>query len=327
MSAKILIVDDSGLARRMTRQILEELSYGVEEAADGATALERYVLSHPDVVILDMVMHGMYGLDVLIKLKELSPQATGHHRDGMISKNPPGNKRAAGAAAIINKPIKKEDLASALAMVLSGGGVGIAGTYRTDALTELINIGYARAAGALSELTGYRINLEVPHVSIHPIDRISALLNGVITSEVASVNQLFKGPISGNALLMLDREAALLLNRLLTNRPEVQTFDEAAREVIIEVGNIVLNACLGVFGNLLHVSVGFSVPTLQIDSVGEVLKKVALDRQELHFALMIHTRFHMRTNDVSGYLVIILGVASLDRLVLELQKWEERQSA
>jgi len=39
---------------------------------------------------------------------------------------------------------------------------------------------------------------------------------------------------------------------------------------------------------------------------------------------MIHTRFHLRASDVSGYLVIILGITSLERLLLELRKWEER---
>jgi chemotaxis protein CheC len=198
---------------------------------------------------------------------------------------------------------------------------------QTDALTELINIGYARAAGALSDLTGHRISLEVPNVVIHPINQISPLLQKVIASEVASVNQLFAGSIAGNAILILDREAALLLNRVLTNRPEVQIFDGAAREVITEVGNIVLNACLGVFGNLLQVQVTFTVPRLQIASVSEVLKLIAIEGGELNYALMIHTRFHMRTNDVSGYLVIILGVKSLDRLLIELKKWEERQLA
>ena len=73
MSAKILIVDDSGLARRTVRQLLEELGHTVEEASDGAQALERYVLNRHDVIILDMVMHGMYGLDVLKKFREINP--------------------------------------------------------------------------------------------------------------------------------------------------------------------------------------------------------------------------------------------------------------
>src|SRR4029078_4059540 len=118
-----------------------------------------------------------------------------------------------------------------------------------DTLAELINIGYARAAGALSDLTGHRISLAVPEVAIHEIEKITPLLRDVVHGEVASVNQFFGGTISGNAILLLDKAAALLLNRLLTDRPEVAALDESAREVIVEVGNIVLNACLGVFGN------------------------------------------------------------------------------
>jgi chemotaxis protein CheC len=194
-----------------------------------------------------------------------------------------------------------------------------------DALTELINIGYARAAAALSDLTGHRITLEVPEVAVHLITEIREKLQGVIQGEVASVNQIFSGPISGNAILLLDREAALLLNRLLTDRPDVPDLDGAAREVITEVGNIVLNACLGAFGNLLKVQVTFTVPYLQVETVQKVLRSITVGGDELEYALIIHTRFHMRTNDVSGYLVIILGVTSLKTLLLELQKWEDRE--
>jgi chemotaxis protein CheC len=42
---------------------------------------------------------------------------------------------------------------------------------------------------------------------------------------------------------------------------------------------------------------------------------------------MIHTRFQIRASNVLGYLVIILGVTSLDRLMLEMKRWEERQVA
>jgi chemotaxis protein CheC len=197
-----------------------------------------------------------------------------------------------------------------------------------DALTELINIGYARAAGALSELTGHRIMLEVPQVAVHPITEVGEILAERIKGEVASVHQVFSGPVAGNALLVLDREAALLLNRLLTSNPEDHTgLDASAREVLTEVGNIVLNACLGVFGNLLQVQVSFAVPRLHLESVSAVLNSITVAQQELHYALMIQTRFHVRESDVSGYLVIILGVTSLDRLIEELERWEQRQVA
>jgi chemotaxis protein CheC len=198
-------------------------------------------------------------------------------------------------------------------------------TSQKDALTELINIGYARAAAALSELTGHRISLEVPEVAIHLIPEIKRLLGNVIAGEVASVNQVFSGPIRGNAILLLDREAALLLNGLLTDRQDKPELDGAAREVITEVGNIVLNACLGAFGNLLKVQVTFTVPQLQVETIQTVLRSITVGGEELEYALIIHTRFHMRANNVSGYLVIILGVTSLETLLLELQKWEERE--
>jgi len=194
-----------------------------------------------------------------------------------------------------------------------------------DALTELINIGYARAAAALSDLTGHRISLDVPEVAIHLIHEIKERLQNVVRGEVASVNQVFSGPISGNAILLLDREAALLLNSLLTDRQEANELDGAAREVITEVGNIVLNACLGAFGNLLKVQVTFTVPYLQVESMERILRSITVEGDELEYALVIHTRFHMRSSDVSGYLVLILGVTSLETLLEELKKWEERE--
>ena len=196
-----------------------------------------------------------------------------------------------------------------------------------DALTELINIGYARAAGALSQLTGHRITLEVPKIAIHRINDMTGLLQEVIQGEVASVNQVFSGPVSGNALLLLDDDAALLLTNLLTEENVSTTMDAAAREVITEVGNIVLNACLGVFGNLLRVQVSFSVPRLHVESVEQVFNSITVANRELEYALMIHTRFYVQSENVSGYLVIVLGVTSLDRLLYEVKQWEERQLA
>lgn len=197
-----------------------------------------------------------------------------------------------------------------------------------DALTELINIGYGRAAGALSELTGYRIQLEVPQVAMHAIEDIAPMLADVVQGEVASVNQVFSGPIAGNALLLLDERAALMLSRLLSEDRSVdREFDASAREIVTEVGNILLNACLGVFGNLLQVHVSFAVPRLHVETVQHVLESVTLEAEEkLRYGLMIHTRFHLRGSDVTGYLVIILGITSLDRLLRELDKWENRQA-
>ena len=195
-----------------------------------------------------------------------------------------------------------------------------------DALTELINIGYARAAGALSQLTGHRIRLETPRIAIHPIQELTGLLSNVVNGPVASVTQGFSGPVSGNALLLIDDDAALLLTRLLLAQDRgAKALDSSAREVITEVGNIVLNACLGAFGNLLKVQVTFSVPRLQVESLEQIFHSITVQDRELEHALMVHTRFFVKQGDVTGYLVIVLGVTSLDRLIFEIREWEMRQ--
>jgi chemotaxis protein CheC len=201
-------------------------------------------------------------------------------------------------------------------------------TAQKDAVAELINIGYGRAAGALSELTGYRITLEVPQVSMHELTELAPLIERVVDGPVASVNQMFSGPISGSAMLVLDERSALVLSGLLTEeRPHEVGFGASAREIITEVGNILLNACLGVFGNLLHVRVSFAVPQLHVDGIRHILESVTIDANErLRYGLMVHTRFRVRTSNITGYFVIILGITSLDRMLREIDQWEQRGS-
>lgn len=192
-----------------------------------------------------------------------------------------------------------------------------------DALIELLNIGFGRAAASLSQLTGHRVLLEVPEVTIHLVDEVAEALGRVIRTEVASVHQIFSGPVSGDALLILDQDGAAMLKELLTNEPALPLrLDASAREVITEVGNILLNACLGTFGNLLNVQVSFSVPQLSLESLGAILETLRVHRQGVQYALVVHAGFKLRDAEVRGYLVIVLSVASLDRLIRSVEQWE-----
>ncbi len=193
-----------------------------------------------------------------------------------------------------------------------------------DTLTELINIGYGRAAAALSELTGRRIVLEVPKVAVHPIDEVGPVLKTVLKGDVASVHQVFSGPVSGNALLLLDEEAARMLHTLLLGQESGDArLHGAAGEALTEVGNILLNACLGTFGNLLKVQVSFSVPRLNLESLGAIVESLRINREGLRYALVVHAGFRLRDREVRGYLVIVLSVSSLDRLVRAVENWEQ----
>ena len=70
MSEKILIVDDEPSNRNIQRQELAHRGYTVETANDGAEALKKVESARPDLVILDFMMPGMSGLEVLRELRK-----------------------------------------------------------------------------------------------------------------------------------------------------------------------------------------------------------------------------------------------------------------
>ena len=123
MNSKVLVVDDSGLARRVIRKMLEELGHEVEDVSDGTQALERYVLNHHDAVVLDLLMPGMYGMEVLRKLKELKPELPVIVASADIQRTTREQVQEAGAVAMVNKPVTREQLAEVLAVVLEGGSI------------------------------------------------------------------------------------------------------------------------------------------------------------------------------------------------------------
>jgi len=196
-----------------------------------------------------------------------------------------------------------------------------------DALVELLNIGFGRAGASLSSLTGQRVLLEVPHVAIHPIEQLNSTLGEFMTGEVASVHQEFGGPVGGDAMLLLDPVAATTLKELLTNEPALPlSLDASAREVLTEVGNILLNACLGTFGNLLKVSVSFSVPDIDIANVRAVVDRLIGPNDSFRYALVVTAGFRLRDAEVTGYVVIVLTVQSLTRLLVAVDQWERDQT-
>lgn len=182
-----------------------------------------------------------------------------------------------------------------------------------DALTELFNIGLHRAAASLSDLTGQRIIVDLPRLWVCPIAETHDRLLELLAGDLATVHQIFKGTVTGDAVLVLEYESATQLARLLTDGG-VGTggrLDQSAREVLAEVGNVILSSCLSAFGDMLHVSVSFSVPRIHVESLDGMLRSLQVDNADLQFALMAATRFRLTEGEVGGYLIIAVGMTSL----------------
>ena len=69
---KILLIDDEESIHLLYREEFEEEGYEVHSALSGEEALEKVALINPDLVILDINMPGMNGIDVLRRLKEMN---------------------------------------------------------------------------------------------------------------------------------------------------------------------------------------------------------------------------------------------------------------
>jgi two-component system, chemotaxis family, chemotaxis protein CheY len=122
MKERILVVDDSSLARRRARGILEAGGYEVIEADDGMAALERYFIDKPHVVMLDLVMKGMYGIDVLTRLRQLDPAARVIVVSADVQTSSHELVDAAGAIGFLVKPLDEEAALKLIRDALREGG-------------------------------------------------------------------------------------------------------------------------------------------------------------------------------------------------------------
>jgi len=116
--ARILVVDDSAYARRVHRAMLERAGYEVLEASTGTGAIETCMLEQPDIVILDLSMEDIGGLQVLRTLRELNVPARVIVVSADVQRSTEQTVMANGAARFLAKPANADQLAAAIAQTL-----------------------------------------------------------------------------------------------------------------------------------------------------------------------------------------------------------------
>lgn len=135
-SHRILVVDDDTSVRTLLRRLLTTEGYAVEEAPDGATALERVTAQPPDLLLLDVMMPGQDGLDVLQAIRRSSDlpvillTAKDDEADRVLGFR-------FGADDYVVKPFSSAELAGRIAAVLrraGGGGRPPSGVLDFDGL-------------------------------------------------------------------------------------------------------------------------------------------------------------------------------------------------
>lgn len=116
--AKILVVDDSSFARGRLRQTLEANNHTVVEASSGMQALENYVVDSPDLVMLDLTMSDLGGLEVLEKLREMDTDVKVIVVSADVQRSTGKLATDAGAKLFLGKPVDRTELIDAVNSVL-----------------------------------------------------------------------------------------------------------------------------------------------------------------------------------------------------------------
>ena len=116
-SGKILLVDDEAHIRKYVSLIIKQLGRPVtiSEAGNGEEALVAYQANKPDLVLLDVNMPQMDGLETLDKLLELDPDCVVIMLTSLANRETVERAMERGAVNYIRKDTPKEEIAKALA--------------------------------------------------------------------------------------------------------------------------------------------------------------------------------------------------------------------
>ena len=111
--AKILIVDDAAFMRKVIRDTLTKNGFtDLHEAVDGKDAVEKYIELQPDLVLMDITMPNMDGLEALKKIRENDGNAQIVMCSAMGQESMVIDAIKAGAKDFIVKPFKPERILS-----------------------------------------------------------------------------------------------------------------------------------------------------------------------------------------------------------------------
>ena len=180
---------------------------------------------------------------------------------------------------------------------------------------EIFNIGVGRAAGSLSDLIGgIEVQLSVPTARLVSIRDLAAEVSEGQSAKVCAVSQKYAGPFAGTAQLIYSEQQSLeLVQAMLGTNTPIERFDEAEAEALLEIGNIVLNCCVGSFGDAFGVEFATAPPAIATDTVLNVLSDFgARDPEEC--VLHLRMDFILAVRDLAGHLALNMDIGAVEVL-------------
>jgi CheY-like chemotaxis protein len=123
--AHVLVVDDDTDVRSVVRRVITKLGHQVWEAGDGAEALELLKKTRFDLIISDVYMADMDGMELLVRVQQLErnvPVVVMSGGGHMLREDVLKMASSCGAVATLDKPFTPEQLRDTVTLLLSAPG-------------------------------------------------------------------------------------------------------------------------------------------------------------------------------------------------------------
>ena len=193
--------------------------------------------------------------------------------------------------------------------------------FQRDAISELLNIGMGRAANALSQMANAEVQLSVPFVYLMPVNYVTQLLGKQASDSITVVKQQFTGMFGGDALLLFPEDKSLELVRIvLQEMVPLERMGEMEQESLIEIGNVILNACLGSLANLLNSEIDSSLPELLQEDCARFFSMQQKKYPENESVLFLKMDFKIQEKCIGGHVAFMIDGKSVQALQDNVEK-------
>ncbi|MCG2582925.1 chemotaxis protein CheX [Massilia sp. TS11] len=189
-----------------------------------------------------------------------------------------------------------------------------------DALLEIFNIGVGHAAAAMSGIVNEEVKMTVPTISFQNRAQAAELLGRGGNQRICGVSQHFEGAFKTEAILMFPEDKSLEIVRLMVGESvALDELTEMEQEAMSEIGNIILNSCVGTLANLFSQELEGSLPMYHIGTSEEIL--TASGSLADTVVLMLHIDFILEKHAIHGYVAFILDVTALQDLREQVDRY------
>ncbi len=187
-----------------------------------------------------------------------------------------------------------------------------------DVVAELFNMGIGSATDALNKMVGEEVSLSAPKVIFLSRRKAAKQISEQGGTRISGVQEEFSGAFWGTALLIFPKDKSLdLVCALMQQNAPMAEFTSLEEEVLVEVGNVIINACLGTLSDVLGDEINTTVPSFLHGDCDSVLAGTA-DADDT--VLQLHIDFALKDQDIQGFFVLRVDVGSVESLVARIEE-------